>query len=149
MLKKLRDFFSTAETVENDIEKNLRLATAALLIEVARADFQIDEKEQKALAINLETILNISDEEIAGIISEGNDLVAKATSIYEFTNLINENCSKKQKVLLLQSMWQVAYADGNIDRYEEHLIRRVAELTHVTHSNYIKAKLSASAKLPY
>ena len=144
MLDKLSKFFSVSEECEQDIEKLIRLATASLLVEVVRADFERDISEEKTMATQLEKILNIPFSDATKIISSAEDQVEKSTSLYEFTNLINEHCSIKQKLSLLRSMWRVAYADENVDRYEEHLIRRVAELIHVNHSQYIKAKVEAS-----
>ncbi len=144
MLEKLRKLFAESEQPEQDIEKLLRLATASLLMEVARADFKRDVSEEKAMLSQLKNILNLSHDEAVEIILNAEDQVEKSTSVYEFTSLINKHCSIKQKLHLLQSMWRIAYADENIDRYEEHLIRRVAELIHVNHSQYIKTKLEAS-----
>ena len=144
MLEKLRKLFAESEQTEQDIEKLLRLATASLLIEVARADFKRDVSEEKAMLSQLNNILKLSHDEAVKIILNAEDQVEKSTSVYEFTSLINKHCSIKQKLHLLQSMWRIAYADENIDRYEEHLIRRVAELIHVNHSQYIKTKLEAS-----
>ena len=143
MLRKLRILFPESGEFEQDIEKLLRLATASLLVEVARADFERDISEEEVILTQLENILNISHDEAERIILNAEDQVEKSTSIYEFTSLINEHCSIKQKLSLLRSMWRIAYADKNIDRYEEHLIRRVAELIHVNHSQYIKTKLDA------
>ena len=67
----------------------------------------------------------------------------ESTSLYEFTRVINDNYTPQQKLQLISAMWVVAYADGNLDKYEEHLIRRVAELTYVAHEDYIRAKLRA------
>ena len=65
-----------------------------------------------------------------------------ATSLYQFTSLINEAYEYPAKITLIQNMWEVAFADGNLDRYEEHLIRKVAELLYVSHSDFIKTKLA-------
>ena len=143
MLKKFRDFISISEPDEKDIVKDLRLATAALLVEVARADFERTAEEEKALAVHLETFLKLPSEEVRSIISSATDKVDRATSLYEFTSLINENCSNDQKFSLMCAMWHIAHADGDIDRYEEHIIRRVSELIHLSHSDYIRAKLLA------
>ena len=143
MLKKLREFMSASEPDEKDIEKDLRLATAALLVEVARADFERTTEEEKALAVHLETFLKLPREEVRSIISSATNKVDKATSLYEFTSLINDNCSNDQKFSLMCAMWHIAHADGDIDRYEEHIIRRVSELIHLSHSDYIRAKLLA------
>ena len=70
--------------------------------------------------------------------------VDESTSLYEFTRVINDYYSAEQKLELVASMWAVAYADGDLDKYEEHLIRQVAELTYVPHQEYIRLKLEAS-----
>ena len=67
----------------------------------------------------------------------------EAISLYEFTRVINDHYSAEQKLRLIDAMWSVAYADNDLDKYEEHLIRQVAELTYVPHSDYIQSKLSA------
>ena len=69
--------------------------------------------------------------------------VDESTSLYEFTRVINDHYTPQQKQQLIYAMWTVAYADGDIDKYEEHLIRQVAELTYVAHEDYIRAKLRA------
>ena len=92
---------------------------------------------------NVEQTIELPSEEVRSIISSATDKVDRATSLYEFTSLINENCSNDQKFSLMCSMWHIAHADGNIDRYEEHIIRRVSELIHISHSDYIRAKLLA------
>ena len=69
-----------------------------------------------------------------------------STSLYEFTRVINDHYSAEQKVQLVGAMWSVAYADGDLDKYEEALIRQVAELTYVPHQDYIRCKLAAQGK---
>ena len=78
------------------------------------------------------------------MIEQASDRVDESTSLYEFTRVINDHYSAEQKLQLVSCMWQVAYADGNLDKYEEHLIRRVAELTYVPHQDYIRVKLEAA-----
>ena len=68
----------------------------------------------------------------------------KATSLYEFTRLINDHYSKEQKLLLIQSMWRVAYADNDLNKYEERLIRQVSDLIHVSHSDFMKMKMKVA-----
>ena len=68
----------------------------------------------------------------------------ESTSLYEFTRVINDHCCAEEKVDLVGAMWAVAYADGDLDKYEEALIRQVAELTYVPHADYIKSKLAAA-----
>ena len=77
------------------------------------------------------------------LIAAAGERVDEATSLYEFTRVINDHYGPEEKLTLIASMWQVAYADGDLDKYEEHLIRQVAELTYVPHQDYIRCKLEA------
>jgi uncharacterized tellurite resistance protein B-like protein len=82
-------------------------------------------------------------DEVHALVGSAQQRVEDATSLYEFTKVINAYCNLDQKLRLVGAMWTVAYADGNADKYEEHLIRNVAELLYVPHSNYIQCKLAA------
>lgn len=124
-------------------ERNLRLAAAALLVETARADFNESSIEMTKLTQLLPTVLELEPAEIRSLVSAAQERVEDATSLYEFTRVINEGWSLEQKVALVSAMWAVAYADGDVDKYEEHLIRNVADLIYVPHSNYIHCKLAA------
>jgi len=77
------------------------------------------------------------------LVSAAQQRVEEATSLYEFTRVINAHCNADEKLQMISAMWLVAYADGNLDKYEEHLIRQVAELTYVPHRDYIQCKLAA------
>jgi uncharacterized tellurite resistance protein B-like protein len=123
-------------------QHNLRLAAAVLLVETARADFIQDATELDRLATLLATSLQLGQDEIHELVVAAQQTVETATSLYEFTRVINAHCTEEHKLQLLRAMWQVAYADGNLDKYEEHLIRQVAELILVPHREYIQCKLT-------
>jgi uncharacterized tellurite resistance protein B-like protein len=144
MIKSLKALFEHPEKKNSATkEHDLHLAAAALLVETARADFDEDSIELESLGRLLSTTLKISAEEVKSLIPTAQERVEKATSLYEHTRVINQHCSAEQKIKLIAAMWKVAYADGNLDKYEEHLIRQVADLAFVPHSDYIKCKLAA------
>jgi uncharacterized tellurite resistance protein B-like protein len=128
---------------EDSRQRSVRLAAAALLVETARADFTESAVEITKLTRLLTTALALEPGEVQELVSTAQDRVEDATSLYEFTRLINAHCSLEQKLQLISAMWLVAYADGDVDKYEEHLIRNVADLLYVPHSNYIHCKLAA------
>ncbi len=142
MIGALKALFEPAER-ETPEERRRRqhLAAAALLIETARADFTQDSQEQAALEQLLCSALDLTREEVLELVELASRQVDRATSLYEFTRVINDYFSAAEKLQLIDAMWAVAYADGNLDKYEEHLIRRVAELTYVPHADYIRSKL--------
>jgi len=143
MLDKIKQFFATdLDLHSGNPEEKLQLAAAALLIELSRADFSTDAEELKTIENALAKTFSLDSDKLTEIISLAHEEAKTSTSLYEFTRLINDNYSPEQKYQLILNMWQVAIADGEISKYEDHLIRKVAELTYVSHSDFIKAKLA-------
>ncbi len=146
MIGALKALFEPAGAgVEDEAAKRHRgrLAAAALLIETARADFVQSEAEQAALEVVLCKALRLESTEVHTLVEQASQRVDEATSLYEFTRVINDHYAPPQKLQLIEAMWHVAYTDGDLDKYEEHLIRQVAELIYVSHQDYIRSKLSA------
>lgn len=144
MIRSLLNLFTVdSEEPPQQLEHRLRLAAAALLVETARADFQQDAEEGRALEAALVKGLELSSTEIRGLLDEAATRADHATSLYEFTRVINDHFSPERKVQLVAMMWQVAWADGDLHHYEEHLIRKVAELIYVPHEDFIRTKLAA------
>lgn len=124
-------------------EADLNLACAALLVEVARADYADDPRETEATCDAIRVVLDVPEADITELMDVARVEVAEGTSLYPHTKLINDHCSREQKYNILIALWRVAFADGNLDKYEEHLIRRVADLIHMDHTDFIHAKIAA------
>ena len=126
MLTSISAFFDSLlkpgarETPQTSVNR-LHLASAALLIELANADQQMDDKEQLVLLRILETKLQLDKATLQNLWELAHAEQKGATSLYQFTSHINEAYMYPEKVQLLQYMWEVAYADGRVDRFEEHL----------------------------
>ncbi len=144
MIAALKALFEQPIKESEESQKHrLNLVTAALLIETARADFIQDAAEQAALEQLLSSSLKLDKHEVHELVVAAESKVDEATSLYEFTREINDHCSPEQKIQLIKAMWIVAYADGKLGKYEEHLIRQVADLTYVPHQDYIRSKSAA------
>lgn len=144
MIRVLKALFADSSQQSEEAGKhNVRLAAAALLVETARADFTESDIEIRKLTQLLTTALELEAAEVSELVDAAQGRVQDATSLYEFTRVINESWALDRKLQLISAMWAVAYADGDIDKYEEHLIRNVADLIYVPHSNYIHCKLAA------
>lgn len=146
MLKAIRSFFETNITAQDDATLNTdqrQLATAALLIEVASADHSLDNLELERIKHILRQKFQLDQEQLATLTKLAREEKDEATSLYQFTQLINEHCNPEEKFKLITAMWEVAFADDNLDKYEEHLIRKVADLIYVSHSDFIRAKMVA------
>lgn len=121
----------------------LHLASAALMIELCKADQSIDDAETNALVQILKERFKLEENDLEELMQLAEQEAKEATSLYQFTSLMNENFEYPEKVKLIQNMWEVAYADGHIDRYEEHMIRKVADLLYLSHKDFIKSKHKA------
>lgn len=145
MLSVLKNLFGNPEdSAGGNIEHQLQRAATALLVELVHADHQVEDSELDSLRSAVQQALQLGEEEVKDIVDMATTAAREATSLYEFTRLINDHYSAEQKYTLVESMWRIAYADGNLDKYEEHLIRNVSELIYVPHRDFIRLKIKAA-----
>lgn len=121
-------------------EEQRRLACAALLIEVAIIDNEFDAEEFDALCTILQKQFGVSKEDCESLTTLAQSECEESTSMYQFTQLVNDHCSPEEKFDLVRGMWTIAYADGDLDKYEEYIIRKVSELIYLSHGDFIRAK---------
>ena len=145
MMNKIKDLitrFSTKEEITEESSSNLLdNACAALLVEIAFADKDFDETEKTSLKQTLIETYAIDESDIEEIIKDAEETVSESTSLYGYTRVVNDEFEYEDKLSLLKNLWKVAYADGNLDIYEEHLIRKISDLIHISHTDYINLKL--------
>lgn len=142
MLKSIRRFFEREMEpgIRDGDEHALRLATAALLIETARQDETVTAAECDAVTRAVRDRFGLTEEEAENLMRLAEEEMRGATDYYQFTSLINRHLDHAQKIHMVESLWRVAAADGSVDRYEEHLVRRIAELLYLSHGEFIAAK---------
>ena len=151
MIVKIKQFFEQHIIVSEDVseaetERQLQLASAALMIEVLYADYAVTQAELDTLRSVLGEAFGLDKAEADRLILLAQEERAEATDYYQFTSLINEHYSQAQKRELVTRLWQMAYADKRIHKFEEHLVRRLADLLHVPHSAFMQSKHRASRK---
>ena len=145
MINKIKDLitkFGKEEEIQE--ESNLTLlnnSCAALLVEIAFADKDFDETEKASLKQSLIEAYAIDESDIEEIIRDAEDTVSESTSLYGYTSIVNTEFQYEDKLKLLRNLWKIAYADGYLDKYEEHLLRKISDLIHISHSDYINIKL--------
>jgi uncharacterized tellurite resistance protein B-like protein len=122
-------------------EKSLQLATSALLVEMMRADDEISKEEKEKISDIIQKNFTLSPEETDMLLQMAETEVQNATDYYQFTTLIKTGFSYEQKVRIIERLWEVAYADARLHRYEEHLVRKIAGLIQVSHQDFISTKL--------
>lgn len=145
MLNKLSRFIERhlqpADGVSSSLSDHQKqVAIAALLVEVAIADHSFSEMELLNLGNILTQKFNLSIEERDELINLAQNETNNATSLHQFTQLVNQSCTAEEKFKLMKAMWEIAYADGNLNKYEDYVIRKVADLIYVPHSEFIRAK---------
>ena len=146
MLKALQRFFE--ETIRpregTDAsageEAALRRATAALLVEMMRADFTIDDRERAHVRALLVEHFGLDEQSARQLMALAEAEVAEASDLFGFTRLVDRACSPEEKIRILELLWEVAWADGRLDKYEEYLVRKLADLLHVRHADMMQAK---------
>ena len=153
MIKSIKRFFDANLTAASEAsnaaeqEHAYHLATAALLIEMTRADHEVKGIEREAVAHAVQRALELTSSETEELLALAEKEADNATSLYEFTRLINRHFDPKQKEHFVELLWHVALADGELDKYEEHLVRKVADLTYVPHLSYVRAKHRAIERM--
>ncbi|MEX0964987.1 MAG: TerB family tellurite resistance protein [Pseudohongiellaceae bacterium] len=147
MIESIKSFFdkkisieASAQSTDPSLSK-IDLTCAALLIEVMNSDHEFDEREHQEILAVLKQSYSVADEDLKELTKLAKDEARDATSLYEFTRLINDNFDAQQKVALIENMWRIAFSDERLDKYEDHLIRKISDLIYVSHSDFIKTKL--------
>ena len=136
MIKLLKELMyknrtSISDTNTNEMRKTMNLISGALMVEVMAADHDFNSEEELKLKEILLNRFEIPESEIKKISEQMKKRADDATSLYEYTSLINENFNREEKLDLIRNLWAIAFADKILDRYEDSVIRRVCELTYV------------------
>lgn len=137
----VKSMLESADQQPAERSHNLQLAAAALLVEVSAADFERHPDERRAVFDALTKVFELDEATVESLIEDADHLVHTATSLFEFTRVLNDHCSHQEKLYLLEQCWRVAFADGHLDKYEDHRIRRLSELLHIPHREFIQTKL--------
>jgi uncharacterized tellurite resistance protein B-like protein len=148
MLRTLKDLFDAitiqpGSKAETESEHALQLATAVLMVEVMRSDHEVDELERRAVLAVLREQFALADDEVARLLELAEQTAEDAYDFHRFTSLLNQRFSAEQKVLIIEYMWRIAYADNHLSAHENHLMRKIAALLYIPHAQYIGAKLRA------
>lgn len=149
MLSRIREYFDAAidkQSASSDPEQSehaLRLATAALLMEISRADNEVTPEERDQIATSMREVFELSTEETQQLVRMAEAEVEQSTDLYQFTSLVDEQFSLQQKKRIVELMWRVGAADGHVDKYEKHLVWRISDLLHVPHAHFTHAKHKA------
>lgn len=144
MLKALTDFFDRALAPQavspEEREHALRVATALLLIEVARADYADDAAEERTIVAEIKKFFRLDDQTARLLVRDASGEADRAVSLQSFTRRLVEQLSEAERLSVVEMLWRVALADRRLDKREDYLVRQVAELLYVSQSDLIRIR---------
>ena len=140
----LKKAICTTQDESLDREQGLRMATVALLMEVARADYSTSDEERQVILRIVERYFAVSAGQALELAEAAESHANDMTSLYPLTRLITTECSLEERTEIIRLLWEVTFADGHVDKHEEHLVRKVADLLYVPHRQFIRARLQES-----
>jgi uncharacterized tellurite resistance protein B-like protein len=152
MLDRIKQFFDNtimqASPQAGELaEHELRLATAALLIEMTRADFGVNHEEMQAVCDALQRTFELTTQETDELVALAEEEVRQSASLFEFTHLVDKAFDLEQKIHVVELLWRVAYSDSHLCKHEEHLVRKLADLLHVPHRDFLRTKHAVQAAM--
>jgi uncharacterized tellurite resistance protein B-like protein len=124
-------------------EHDLRLATAALLFEIVRADGDVRDEERTVMRAAVQSTFALTGAELDDLMQAAEAASRGAASVFEFTELVDRELDAEAKKRVVELLWLVAFADDAKHALEEHMIRKIAGLLHVSHPDFIDAKIRA------
>ncbi len=146
MLSSLKKIFAkvsaeNTETGQIDNEHDIRVATCALLVEIARIDETFTEQELALVLSILKEKYDLSAEHADALIAEAEAELKQSVDLWQFARLINDNYSNEEKIEIVETLWQIVYVDGKMDQYEHYLMNKLKNLLRLSHNQLIDAKL--------
>jgi len=120
---------------------DIRIATCALLLEMSQIDGDFSESERESILSTIRKDYHVSDEHAAAIIEAADEELRGNLDLWQFTSLINRNYTPEEKIEIIEMVWRIAYTDGKLDKHEDFLVHKLADLLHLTHRQLIDAKI--------
>ncbi|VAX12955.1 hypothetical protein MNBD_GAMMA24-2044 [hydrothermal vent metagenome] len=150
MLNKVKSFIEkmlNESEILTDISNDIQLAAALLLVEVMNADDKIDEREKNAVQMGLRNIFELTDEKVREVFEIAKNRAKDVIPLQQYTSILNKALEPEEKLKLLEQMWRVVFSDEEMDKYEESLVRQIAELLYIRHSDFILARQRAKGEI--
>ncbi len=151
MINLVKKFFGKSASTDPDKENkedahDVRLATCALFLEMANIDGEFSKEEQENIISMLKEKFQLSDEYISELMKSSQKELDGSIDLWQFTNLVNENYSRYEKINIVEMIWKIVYADGKLDKHEDYLVHKLGKLLRLSHKELINAKLKVLGK---
>jgi len=153
MLENIKSFFEKnflSPEASEPTDHQLKLATASLFIEMMFQDHRVTDDEKQTVQKVLQENFSLSAHETKELYQRAEQEVKQATDYHQFTNLIAKKYDQSKKIKIIEYLWMIAYSDYDLNKYEEHMVRRISDLIYVPHKEFIQAKhrVQKSLNLP-
>ncbi len=153
MLTKIAEYFTSRMQPDSQASSEhksspISLATCALLMEMAHADSEFGDDEKEAIIAIMNKNFDLDDRDARSLIELADLERKESLDLWQFTNLINQNFSREEKIMVLEVLWSVVYADGKVNMHEEYLMRKLSYLLNMDHRDMIDAKIKARNNVP-
>jgi uncharacterized tellurite resistance protein B-like protein len=125
---------------------DVRVAVCALFLEMASIDGEFSDSERENIISLLKRQYRMSDEHVAALMEASEEGLEGSIDLWQFTNLINQNYSRQEKIQIIEMVWQVVYADGRLDKHEDYLVHKLAKLLRLSQKDLIDAKVKVSSR---
>jgi len=146
-MDRVADAISAAgDEPDTDRDEAIRMATAVLMIDVARADHVFDESEFDQVLELVRSHFDLPAEQAAELVIAANDKAEELVSSYDFTKVLHEHLTHDEKARVVDLLWRVAYADGRLDMYEDSLVLKISDLLHVSRGLVMRLKHDAQVR---
>ena len=149
-MKSISDFFKNiTPNKKTNIKPNslesfkdeMVLCICVLLIEVSKSDDDYDDSEKEKIVDLLEKQFSLNHDQIDILMQMADKKNNEIVSLHELTATLNKEYTYSEKKNVIKMLWDIAYSDGRIDKYEDYTIRKISDLLYIKHSDFIKAKL--------
>ena len=153
MLNKLKELLlgsgesGSLESTNEDQEKKVRIATGALFLEVANSDDNFTSEEKEKIISLMKRLFELDEDHVRELLELSKQKMEKSVSLYEYTNVINQNFSDEEKYRIIKKLWRLAFVDGKHDRYEDHIIRTINRNLKLSHSDFVTAKMEVKKEM--
>ncbi len=147
MIDLVKNFFGKTKEKENNTPHDIRIATCALLLEMAEIDGDFSEEERDSIISVVCKDFDMSDDIAAALLDASKEELAGSRDLWQFTNLINQNYTQEEKASIIETVWRIAYTDGNLDKYEDFLVHKLSNMLYLNHGQLIDAKIKVLEEL--
>lgn len=129
-----------------DQEHDLRVATCAVMLEIANIDGEFSAEERKGIVSFLESHFGLSHDIAHELIEKAGEELENSIDLWSFTNRINQNYNREEKIGIVEMIWEIVFADDYMDKHEDYLMKKLGKLLRLSHKDLMDAKMKAKGK---